>query len=84
MAMAVFRKGATGNFLYQTVNFRQARTPCLCPDFGHCPPSNALQLALFTQGAVAYKQASDGFALPAESVQKQTTKASTRTPQRTA
>jgi hypothetical protein len=47
-------------------------------------PLNALQLALFTPGAVAYKQASDGFALPAESVQKQTTKASTRTPQRTA
>jgi hypothetical protein len=84
MAMAVSRKAATGSFFYQTVNFRQARTPCLCPDFGHCPPSNALQLALFTQGAVAYKQASDGFALPAESVQKQTTKASTRTPQRTA
>ena len=38
MAMAVFRKAATGSFFYQTVNFRQARTPCLCPEFGHCPP----------------------------------------------
>lgn len=86
--MAFARKAATGKFFYQTVNFPQAGVPPLlmgsARDSGSFPPLAALQLALFTPDAVAYKLASHGFALPAGTVQDQTPKASKRTPQRTA
>ena len=88
LAMAFATKAATGRFFYQTVNFLRAGVPPLLSgparDSGSFPPLNALQLALFTPDAVAYKQPSHGFAQPAGTVQDQTPKASKRTPQRTA